>query len=54
MIYLDHAAATPLDPEVLAAMQPFFTEFFYNPSANYLAAQKVRLPVEPDSVQNHK
>lgn len=46
MIYLDHAAATPLDPEVLAAMQPFFTELFYNPSANYLAAQDVRGTLE--------
>ena len=46
MIYFDHAAATPLDPEVLAAMQPFFAEQFYNPSANYLAAQKVRAALE--------
>ena len=46
MIYLDHAAATPLDPEVLAAMQPFFAEQFYNPSANYLVAQKVRQALE--------
>lgn len=42
MIYLDHAAATPLNEEVLAAMQPFFAEQFYNPSANYLAAKRVR------------
>lgn len=42
MIYLDHAAATKMAPEVLAAMQPFFSEQFYNPSANYMAAQKVR------------
>lgn len=46
MIYLDHAAATPLDDEVLAAMQPFFAAAFYNPSANYLAAQKVREALE--------
>lgn len=46
MIYLDHAAATPLDSEVLAAMQPFFADQFYNPSANYLAAQKVRQALE--------
>lgn len=46
MIYLDHAAATPLDSEVLAAMQPFFAEQFYNPSANYLAAQQVRSQLE--------
>lgn len=41
-IYLDHAAATPLDSEVLAQMQPFLTAEFYNPSATYLAAKKVR------------
>jgi cysteine desulfurase len=46
MIYLDHAAATPMTPEVLAAMQPFFSEQFYNPSANYMAAQKVRRSLE--------
>lgn len=46
MIYLDHAAATPLDPEVLAVQQPFFAEQFYNPSANYMAAQKVRAALE--------
>ncbi len=40
-IYLDHAAATPLDPVVLAAMQPYFVEKFYNPSALYLAAKEV-------------
>lgn len=46
MIYLDYAAATPLDPEVLAAMQPYFSERFYNPSATYLAAQDVRSDLE--------
>lgn len=46
MIYLDHAAATPLDTEVLAAMQPFFAEQFYNPSAGYMAAQQVRQGLE--------
>jgi len=46
MIYLDHAAATPMDAEVLAAMQPFFTDQFYNPSAGYMAAQKVRAALE--------
>lgn len=45
-IYMDHAAATPLDPEVLAAMQPYLTSEFYNPSATYLAAKKVRSAVE--------
>jgi len=41
LIYLDHAAATPVDERVLTAMQPFFREQFYNPSATYLPAQHV-------------
>jgi len=45
-VYLDHAAATPVDDDVLAAMQPFFAAQFYNPSANYLAAQAVRHDLE--------
>ncbi len=43
---MDHAAATPLDPGVLAAMQPYLTTEFYNPSATYLAAKEVRSAVE--------
>jgi cysteine desulfurase len=45
-IYLDHAAATPLDPAVFAAMQPYFSELFYNPSATYWAAQGVHKDLE--------
>ncbi len=40
-IYLDYAAATPLDPDVLALMQPYFAERFHNPSATYLEARNV-------------
>jgi cysteine desulfurase len=40
-IYLDHAAATPLEPSVLTVMQPYFSDKFYNPSALYGAAQSV-------------
>lgn len=32
-IYMDHSATTPVHPEVLAAMQPYFTEFYGNPSS---------------------
>jgi cysteine desulfurase len=42
VIYLDHAAATPMDPKVLAAMQPYFFDNFYNPSAPYAPAIVVR------------
>lgn len=45
-IYLDHAAATPLDAFVLSKMQPYLTDQFYNPSATYLAAKKVRAAVD--------
>ncbi len=40
-IYLDYAAATPVDPAVVAAMQPYLTEQFFNPSAGYLRAKSV-------------
>jgi len=32
-IYLDYAATTPVRPEVVAAMSPYFTEVFGNPSS---------------------
>ncbi|MFA5926737.1 MAG: cysteine desulfurase family protein [Patescibacteria group bacterium] len=32
-IYLDHSATTPLDPAVLAAMMPFFSDDFGNPGS---------------------
>lgn len=45
-IYLDYAAATPLDERVFRAMQPYFTEQFYNPSAAYGAAREVRAALD--------
>jgi cysteine desulfurase len=44
--YLDYAAATPLDDQVLKVMQPYFSEHFYNPSAAYLPARQVRQELE--------
>ena len=34
-IYLDHAATTPLDPRVKKVMEPFWSDYFGNPSALY-------------------
>lgn len=45
-IYLDYAAATPLDARALDAMMPFFSKEFANPSASYSAARDVRTAVE--------
>lgn len=41
-LYLDYAAATPTDDRVLAAMTPYFSEKFYNPSSPYLPAIEVK------------
>ncbi len=51
MIYLDYAAATPMDESVLKAMQPYFTEKFYNPSATYLASVGVKKELEAARAQ---
>ncbi len=46
MIYLDHAAATPVSKKVLEAMEPYFLHDFFNPSAAYLPAKKVNANYE--------
>lgn len=42
MIYLDHAATTPMKKDVLDAMLPYFTDSFANASGSYAAARKAR------------
>ncbi|MCI2241442.1 cysteine desulfurase NifS [Adlercreutzia faecimuris] len=39
-IYLDNASTTPVRPEVLEAMMPYFAEDFGNPSSLYPAGQR--------------
>lgn len=46
LIYLDHAAATPVIESVIDAMAPYLTELFYNPSSPYLPANKVKQDYE--------
>lgn len=45
-VYLDYAASTPVDHEVLEAMLPYFSERFWNPSAPYECARGVRDDME--------
>lgn len=45
-IYFDNAATTPLDPLVLEAMMPYFTEMFGNPSSIYSYGRETRLAIE--------
>ncbi|MEP7279662.1 MAG: cysteine desulfurase family protein [Bacteroidota bacterium] len=45
-IYLDNAATTPLDPQVLETMMPYLTGKFGNPSAIYSYGRETRLAVE--------
>jgi cysteine desulfurase len=46
LIYLDNAAATPLEPSVLRAMVPYFEGRFANPSSLYNAARESRGAVD--------
>lgn len=40
LIYLDHAATTPLAPDVLAVMQPYLLESYGNPSSIHQAGRR--------------
>ena len=45
-IYMDHAATTPVRPEVVEAMLPFFSVEFGNPSSLYSLADAARNSVD--------
>jgi cysteine desulfurase len=45
-VYLDHIAASPLDPQVLEAMLPFLREKFGNPQSLHSAGQEALQAVE--------
>lgn len=42
VVYLDHAAATPVDKRVLKAMQPYFTEIYGNPSSLHMIGKRAK------------
>ena len=45
-IYLDHAATTPTDPRVVAAMLPIFHETFGNPASSHGPGERASAAVE--------
>lgn len=45
-IYLDNAATTSIDPEVLEAMMPYLTTYFGNPSSIYSYGRESRMAIE--------
>ena len=46
IVYLDNAATTPLDKEVIDAMLPYLTTHFGNPSSIYSYGRETKLVVE--------
>ena len=50
-IYLDHAAATPLDPSIKRAMAPYLGSAFGNPSALYESGRKARKAIDAARVR---
>ena len=46
LIYLDHAATTPLDPVVKKAMETFWSARFGNPSSLYKQGREAKLAIE--------
>lgn len=46
MIYLDHAATTPLHPDVIEAMLPHYQELYGNPSSMHRFGQQARFVLD--------
>lgn len=44
-IYMDYAATTFVKPEVLKEMNPYFTEYFGNPSSVYYISRKTKMAI---------
>jgi cysteine desulfurase len=45
-IYLDYSATTPLDPDVMRAMEPYFSDFFGNASSVHTHGRKAKAALE--------
>jgi cysteine desulfurase len=51
LIYLDHNATTPVDPEVLDAMLPYLTEQYGNPSSDHPLGHRAHQAIEEARTQ---
>jgi len=45
-VYLDYASSTPVDPAVMKAMEPYFSEKFGNPGAMHSFGQEAQAAVD--------
>ncbi|MBR0249614.1 MAG: cysteine desulfurase NifS [Synergistaceae bacterium] len=45
-VYMDHTATTPVSPEVMQAMTPYFSDVFGNPSSVYSFSRKSRAAID--------
>lgn len=46
MLYLDHAATSPVRPEVLEAMRPYLTDVYGNPSSHHTVGERAAEALE--------
>ena len=49
-IYLDHAASSPVRPEVLHAMMPYLRGLFGNPSSLHFYGREARIGIEESRI----
>lgn len=45
-IYMDHAATTPVLPEVVEAMMPYFSDYYGNPSSVHVAGRRAGVALQ--------
>ena len=45
-VYLDYSASTPVDPRVLEAMLPYFSDVFGNPSSTHRYGRAAERAIE--------
>lgn len=45
IVYVDYAATTPLDPEVLEAMKPYLTTVYYNAASSHYGGQMAQAAI---------